>query len=293
MDVSMGLPTLLPHGREEEIAWYRGVDEGPWLSLSTLDRLAFPSWALTVQLAAAAAVTERVRLWTDVAVLPARNAVSFAKELATIDVLSGGRLTIGVGIGGHAEDFRAVGSGLSQRFQRLDRDVAAMRDVWAQVPPVTGHLPVGPEPLQPGGPPFVAGVAGPKALARAARWATGVSYPNAIYHVDAEAIDAQRARVIDAWEVAGRETKPHFSACTWFALGPNAKEQLRDHVWDFMQVFGLDLARSMADNAQGHGPAALRAAVAAGRDGGLDELFLVPTTADPTELDRAREALGV
>lgn len=289
----MGLPTLLPHGRDEELAWYRRIDEGPWRSLSTLDRLTFPSWGLTVQLAAAAAVTSRVRLRTDVACLPARNAVAFAKELATIDALSGGRLTVGVGIGGHAEDLLAVGSRLERRFQTLDRQVAAMRDVWAQIPPVAGHLPPGPEPLQPGGPPLVAGVGGPKALARAARWASGVSYPNAIVHVDAAELEAQRARIVHAWSDAGRDTAPRFSACTWFALGPNAEEQLRGHVWAFMRVFGEDRARSMVGAAQGFGPAALRAAVAAGRDGGLDELFLVPTTADPDELDRAREALGV
>jgi alkanesulfonate monooxygenase SsuD/methylene tetrahydromethanopterin reductase-like flavin-dependent oxidoreductase (luciferase family) len=293
MDISMGLPTLLPHGRDDEVAWYRGIDEGPWRSLSTADRLTFPSWALTVQLAAAAAVTERVRLRTDVAVLPLRNAVAFAKELATIDVLSGGRVTIGVGIGGYAEDFRAVGSARSQRFETLDRQIATMRDVWAQVPPVAGHLPVGPKPLQPGGPPFIAGVGGPKGLARAAKWAAGVSAPDAIVHVDAALLDAQRARAVDAWAAAGRETAPHFSASTWFALGPNAEEQLRDHVWDFMQVFGTEQARSIANDVRGFGPAALRAAVAAGRDGGLDELFLVPTTADPNELDRARDALGV
>lgn len=147
--------------------------------------------------------------------------------------------------------------------------------------------------MQPGGPPLVAGVNGPKALARAARWASGVSYPNAILDVDAGVLDAQRLRVIEAWKEAGRETAPHFSACTWFALGANAEEQLKGHVWAFMRVFGEDQARSMAENAQGFGPGALRAAVAAARDGGLDELFLVPTTADAKELDRASEALGL
>ena len=293
MDISMGLPTMLPHGRSEELAWYRGIDEGPWHSLSTLDRFLFPSWALTVQLAAAAAVTERVRLWTAITTVSARSAVLFAKELATIDVLSGGRLTVGVGIGGYDEDFRAVGSEVSRRFQRMDESVEAMRKVWEQVPPVEGHLAVGPEPLQPGGPPFVAGASGPKALARAAKWAIGVSDGQAIVHVDAAALAAQRERVVQAWRDAGRDLQPHFSASTWFALGPNARDQLRDHIWHVTRSFGEEQARSAADSASTHSPSALRAAVDAARDGGVDELFIVPTTSDPTELDRAREALGM
>lgn len=141
----MGLPTLFPHGRETELAWYRKIDEGPWDGLVTYERLLYPhSWSVVPQLAAAAAVTERVRLWTDIVTLPMRNPVMFAKEVATIDVLSGGRLTLGVGIGAWDEDYIAVGSSLDRKRQRMDEAVVAMRRVWAQQPPVEGHPPVGP-----------------------------------------------------------------------------------------------------------------------------------------------------
>ena len=66
----MTLPTMLPHGRREALAWCRGVDEGPWSSLAVPERIAYTSHSLTVQLAAAAALTERVRLWTTLIVLP-------------------------------------------------------------------------------------------------------------------------------------------------------------------------------------------------------------------------------
>ena len=116
MHITTGLPTLFPHGRETELAWYRKIDEGPWDGLATYERLVYPdSWSVVPQLAAAAAMTERVRLWTDVVALPMRNPVLFAKDLATIDILANGRLTLGVGIGAWDEDYLAVGAALDRR----------------------------------------------------------------------------------------------------------------------------------------------------------------------------------
>ncbi|CAJ1587316.1 LLM class flavin-dependent oxidoreductase [[Mycobacterium] wendilense] len=300
MRISMGLPTLFPHERETELAWYRKIDQGPWDGLVTYERLLYPnSWSVIPQLGAAAAMTERVRLWTDVVALPLHNPVLFAKDLATVDVLSGGRLTLGVGIGAWDEDYLAVDSPLDRKRQRMDAAVATMRSVWAQEPPVAGHLPVGPKPAQNGGIPLVAGVIGPKALARAARWADGVSDPAHSLHFDAEGLAAQRERVVEAWRVAGRTDRPHFSAPVWFALGPDPQNQLGEHVVDFwdQEVGNVDAESSYltAPNAGtlNCGAAGLLAAVNGARAAGLDEIRLVPTTADPDEIDRAREVLGI
>jgi alkanesulfonate monooxygenase SsuD/methylene tetrahydromethanopterin reductase-like flavin-dependent oxidoreductase (luciferase family) len=139
-----------------------------------------------VQLAAAAALTERVRLWTTLVVLPAHNAVQVAKDMASVDRLSDGRLTVGVGVGGRRQDFEAIGGDFGHRWQRMDEQVATMRRIWAQEPPFEGSDPVGPPPVQVGGPPLVAGVMGPKALARAAQWAVGVDDPTSITEVVGE-----------------------------------------------------------------------------------------------------------
>src|SRR5437899_2825811 len=178
MDIAMTLPTMLPHGRREALAWCRGVDEGPWSSLAVPERVAYMSHSLTVQLAAAAALTERVRLWTTLIVLPAHNAVQTAKDMASVDQLSAGRLTIGVGVGGREQDYQSIGGDFSRRWQRMDDQVAEMQRIWRQEPFTDGIDPVGPPPVQAGGPPFVAGVVGPKALARAAKWAIGVDDPS-------------------------------------------------------------------------------------------------------------------
>src|SRR5437764_6164088 len=178
MDIAMTLPTMLPHGRDEALAWCRGIDEGPWSSLAVPERITYTSHALTVQLAAAAALTERVRLSTTLIVLPAHDAVQVAKDMASVDQLSNGRLTLGVGVGGREHDYRAIGGDFTRRWQRMDEQVATMRRIWRQEPPFEGADPVGPPPVQPGGPPFVAGVLGPKALARAARRAVGGDDPS-------------------------------------------------------------------------------------------------------------------
>jgi alkanesulfonate monooxygenase SsuD/methylene tetrahydromethanopterin reductase-like flavin-dependent oxidoreductase (luciferase family) len=293
VDIAMTLPTMLPHGRRELLAWCRGIEEGPWSSLAVPERVTYTSHALTVQLAAAAALTERARLWTTIVILPAHNEVQVAKDLASVDQLSGGRLTVGVGVGGRQQDYRAIGGDFTRRWERMDEQVARMRRVWAQEPPFEGSDPVGPPPVQPGGPPFVAGVVGPKALARAARWAVGVDDPSAIVAVDAATLAAQRQRVVDAWKDAGREEAPHFSSSLWYALGPNAEEQLARYVYDYMRIFDATFARQLASSAAVHTPAALREAMAAAREAGCDEFFLVPTTADPAELDRTRDALGL
>ena len=289
----MTLPTMLPHGRRESLAWCRGIDEGPWSSLAVPERVTYTSHSLTVQLGAAAALTERVRLWTTIVILPAHDEVQVAKDMASVDRLCDGRLTVGVGVGGRQQDYRAIGGDFSRRWQRMDDQVARMRRIWAQEPPFEGSDPVGPPPVQPGGPPFVAGVMGPMALARAARWAVGVDDPSAIIAVDVPALAGQRQKVVDAWKEAGRDEAPHFSSSLWYALGPGAKEQLSGYVYDYMEIFDAGFAKELASSASVHTPAALREAMEAAREAGCDEFFLVPTTADPAELDRTRDALGI
>ena len=293
MDLSMGLPSFIPHGRNEELTWCRKIDEGPWDGLAICDRLVYDSWALTVQLAAAAAVTERVKLWTAIATLPTRNAVHFAKEMATIDQLSAGRLTLGVGIGGQGEDYAATGTETSFRRRQMDEHVAAMKDVWSQKPPVEGYGPVGPRPYRGSTVPLVAGVSGPKALARAAQWADGVNDPNQTIQLDGQDLSDQRKLVVKAWADAGRDEVPHFSACMWFALGPDPEEQFTRHLGEFFQSYGADVSAKYSRASPNFGATGLLNAVSGAREAGVDDLILIPTTSDPSEIDRAREVLGI
>lgn len=291
MQISMTLPTMLPHGREEVLAWCRSVDEGPWAGLAVPERITYTSSSWTVQLAAAAALTERVPLWTTVIVLPAHSAVQTAKDLATVDQLCNGRLRAGVGVGGREQDFQAVEAPFGRRWSRLDDQVALMQQVWSGKPPFEDSAPVGPPPVQAGGPPMYSGAFGPKALARAAQWAVGVVDGSTVTGANVETVQGMVSRVQEAWKNAGRPEKPYVAATLWYALGDGAPERLHDYAYTYLEIFGPQMAGGMADAAFASSPEALRRACDAAAEGGCDEIFLVPTTTDVTELDRTREAL--
>ncbi len=292
MDLSMTLPTMIAHGRAEVLAWCRGIDEGPFASLAVPERITYPAHSMIVQLAAAAALTERVRLWTTIVILPAHDAVDMAKQLASVDRLCDGRLTVGVGVGGREHDYRAINGNFERRWARMDDQIATMKRIWAGEPPFEGADPVGPPPVQAGGPPFIGGSMGPKSIARAAKWAAGV---DGAFTTDGnrDAIAGPFAMVKDAWRDAGRTDAPHLSTSFWYALGPDAEDRLRAYAYNYMKIFGEDVGKWAASAATLFTPDALRDAVDNVRDAGANELFFVPTTADPDELARTRDALGV
>jgi alkanesulfonate monooxygenase SsuD/methylene tetrahydromethanopterin reductase-like flavin-dependent oxidoreductase (luciferase family) len=216
--------------------------------------------------------------------------------MASVDQICAGRLTVGVGVGGREADYQAVGAPFTRRWQRMDDAVAVMRRIWAGEPPFEGSDPVGPPPVQPGGPPIVAGVMGPKALARAAHWAAGVDDGSTVTNVDTAALAANVERIRTAWKDAERDEPPHISASLWYALDADesaAASRLYDYAYRYLEIFGAPVAEMMAGAATASTPAALREAVEAAAAAGCDELFLVPTTTDVTELDRTRDALGI
>ena len=291
MDVSMTLPTMVPHDRDSTLRWCRDTDAGPWASLAVPERVTYTSHDITVELAAAAALTDRVRLWSTIVILPAHDAVAVAKQMASIDVLSGGRLTVGVGVGGREHDYRAIGGSFERRWQRMDEQVARMRRIWAGEPPFAGADPVGPRPVQ-DPVPIIAGVMGPKAIARAAHWADGVDGAWTM-DGDREAMAAAFTQIRGAWEDAGRTEAPHLSSSIWYAIGDDAEARLREYAHTYMKIMGDGVGDWAAGAVTCFTPDALRRAVDNARDAGADEFFLVPTTSDPDELARTCDALGI
>src|SRR5262249_44045143 len=131
------------YSRRTTLEWCRGVDVGPFRSLSCGERITSYTQEMRVLISAAAALTSRVRIVPSLYVLPRHDPVWAAKELATLDVLSEGRVTAVVGIGGRPDDYRAVGASFERRYARLDEGVARMRRIWAGEPPFPGADPVG------------------------------------------------------------------------------------------------------------------------------------------------------
>ncbi len=132
-----------------------------------------------VWLAYVAAHTARIRLATGVLILPERNPVVLAKELATLDVLSGGRVICGVGIGWLEEEFAAIGVPFADRAARAEEAVRALRALWSADETFEGErfrfheARSYPKPIQAGGVPIVFGGHTKAAARRAGRLADG------------------------------------------------------------------------------------------------------------------------
>jgi probable F420-dependent oxidoreductase len=131
-------------------------------------------------LAYAAAGTSRIRLSVAVVNLPFISPTYLAKQAATLDVLSGGRLELGLGLGWSADEFAATGAATERRGKRAEEYIAVLRTLWNDeissfdgdfytVPPAR----MNPRPVQPGGPPVLLGGVAPAALKRAGRLAAG------------------------------------------------------------------------------------------------------------------------
>jgi probable F420-dependent oxidoreductase len=133
-----------------------------------------------VWLAFAAAATRTIRLATGILILPQRNPVVLAKEVATLDVLSGGRVTLGVGVGWLKEEFDALGVPFDERGARTDEYVEALRSLWRDPEPTYSgkfasfdRAKSYPKPAQAGGPPVVIGGHTRAAARRAGRLGDG------------------------------------------------------------------------------------------------------------------------
>ncbi len=122
MKLGIGLPNILPHETDRRLMleWARLADEAGFYCVGTIDKPNYDSWDPLVTLAAAAAVTESVKLATTILQLPNRNEVLVAKQAAVVDRLSNGRLILGVAQGGRADDFEIFGAPFERRGPRFE-----------------------------------------------------------------------------------------------------------------------------------------------------------------------------
>jgi alkanesulfonate monooxygenase SsuD/methylene tetrahydromethanopterin reductase-like flavin-dependent oxidoreductase (luciferase family) len=270
--------------REDYHRWFRHIDAGPFHSLSCGERILGSTFDMRILLASAAAITERVEINTTLYVLPMHNAVRAAKEIASLDVLSGGRLTVTVGYGGREQDYQAVGATYAGRHARMDEQVATMRSIWAQEPPLAGCDPVGPVPTQPGGPRIYTGAMGPKGIARSARWADGIYAWSG--NGEREEIANTLAMADAAWEEAGREISPYKMGGFWYCLDDDGQQKLYDYCYNYLLIAGEDVARWMANSVHRSNPDAVKEALDNLEAAGCQEAMLSPVTAELHEIDR-------
>jgi len=270
MDVGIGLPNSVRGvDRRGIVEWARRAEEAGFSSLGTIDRIVFPSSESLISLAAAAAVTERIRLVTDILIAPLRaNTALFAKQTATLDHLSEGRLVLGLAVGGREDDFELSGIDFSARGRIFDRQLEELGSLW------------GTDRVAPGARPgLLIGGASEAAFRRAARYADGWTLGGGPPELFTERYPKVRA----AWEAAGREGEPRTMALFYFALGEKAEEDAREDLLDYYGFLGDGAEQVVAGAAKDE--ATVARYLAGFEEAGVDEVICFPTSIDPEQVD--------
>jgi alkanesulfonate monooxygenase SsuD/methylene tetrahydromethanopterin reductase-like flavin-dependent oxidoreductase (luciferase family) len=287
MKVGIGLPSTVPGvDKDALVGWARLAEERGFSSLGTIDRLVFANYESLIALAAAAAVTERIRLLTDILIVPYRvNAALLAKQAATIDSLSGGRLTLGVSVGGREDDYAVSEVPLSSRGARMDAMLREMKEIWGGAE--RGFAgPLGPPPARPGGPEVLVGGTADAAFRRVGEFGDG--WTNGGGGPDRFAAGAEKARA--AWREAGREGEPRLISLCYYALGETAREDADSYLHTYYGFLGDEIAGMIAGSAAVTPETAVQY-----RDAftqvGADELIYYPSTTDVGQVDLLADAL--
>jgi alkanesulfonate monooxygenase SsuD/methylene tetrahydromethanopterin reductase-like flavin-dependent oxidoreductase (luciferase family) len=284
MDVGIGLPaTIKGVTGEQVLEWARRAEARGFSSLATIDRLVYGNYEPLVTLAAAAAVTTRIKLATTILVAPNRaNGALLAKQAATIDHLSGGRLVLGVAVGGREDDYEASHVDFHTRGKRLDAMLEEWQRIWAgESFGFAGAI--GPRAR----PRLIIGGASDAALARAAKYADGWISGGGAPDQFAERLEALR----QAWRSAGREEEPITQALAYFALGDRGEQAADAYLRDYYAFLGEEIAGAIAASAATDAET-VRGYVDAFDKAGCGELVMIPCDPDPGQVDQLAESLG-
>jgi alkanesulfonate monooxygenase SsuD/methylene tetrahydromethanopterin reductase-like flavin-dependent oxidoreductase (luciferase family) len=280
MEVGVGLPNTLKGATGAlMLTWTRRADIGPFASLGVFDRLLYDSYDPLATLAAAAGTTSRIRLATMIIVGPLRNDALLAKEAATLDALSEGRLTLGVALGARRDDYAAAGVEYADRGRRLDEQLAALRSYWEDDR-------MGPQPVQPGGPELLVGGLSDSAYARTARYADGYVHGGG----PPRAFAAAAAKARAAWIDAGRAGQPRLWAQGYYALGEAEAQAGAAYLLDYYSFTGPFAERIAAGLLTT--PQAIVQFIRGYAEAGCDHLVLFPTVARIDQLERLADIVG-
>ena len=278
MNIGLGLPTTMKGITGEVLGqWAQRADAGPFTSLGALDRIAYENYEPFTALAAAAAVTHRVRLATMVVIAPLRNTSLLAKQAASLDLLSGGRFTLGLAVGARTEDYQVANVESRGRGRRFAEQLESIRDIWEQGT-------IGPRPSG-RGPQLLVGGSSGEALARMARYSDGYMHGGG----PARAFAAAAARARTAWSDLGRPGVPLLWGMGYFALGDGTADPGAAYLRHYYAFTGPFAEKIAAGNLTS--PGAVVDFIRGYEDAGCDELMLFPTVARLDQVERLAEVI--
>jgi alkanesulfonate monooxygenase SsuD/methylene tetrahydromethanopterin reductase-like flavin-dependent oxidoreductase (luciferase family) len=238
------------------------------------DRLVYDSLDPMATLGVCAGETDDIQLVTSIVAGPLRSTAMLAKKAATIDVLSDGRLTLGLALGARKDDYEAAGSDFGSRGARFTRQLDEIREIWADDE-------IGPTPVQDGGPELLIGGSSDPSHKRVAHYADGYIHGGGPPKIFAR--EAEKARA--AWTEEGRPGDPAIWGHGYFALGgDDAAEAGREYLLDYYDFTG-PFAETIADGLLTT-PQEVVQFIRGYEERGCDELLLFPTVADMDQYER-------
>jgi alkanesulfonate monooxygenase SsuD/methylene tetrahydromethanopterin reductase-like flavin-dependent oxidoreductase (luciferase family) len=279
MEIGIGLPTTIPGvQRHELLDWSRRADSAGFSTLATLDRITYPNYEPLIALAAAAAVTERIRLTTAILIVPYRqSAAILAKQTATIQHLSEGRLVLGAAVGGRPDDYEPFGVPMAGRGRRFEEMIEEVKRLWAgDERGIAGG--VGPD-VRANPPQLILGGQADVAFRRAAKYGDGYMMGGG----PPEYFPSIAEKVETAWREQGREGSPRKLSLTYYALGDDPEADTVASIGHYYEFAGE--YREMVVSGTAKGPDEIRERVRAFEEVGCDELIMFPASADPAQVD--------
>jgi len=266
------------------LEWATRADRGPFSSLVVTDRVVSNALEPLMVLAIAAGATRRVRLMTSVVIGPTRETTLLARQAATLDALSGGRLTLGIGIGVRENDYSATGFDFHRRGRRVEEQLPILRRLWSGERLSDEVGPVGPPSARPGGPELLIGGYVPAVARRIASWGDGYMAPGG---GDPESMLEMWKRINELWRDAGRQGQPRWVGAGYFALGPNALDQASRYInanYGYNPELAERRLRGIPITRE-----AVETAIKRQADMGVDEFILRPCAAELDQMERLAE----
>jgi alkanesulfonate monooxygenase SsuD/methylene tetrahydromethanopterin reductase-like flavin-dependent oxidoreductase (luciferase family) len=288
MNVGIGLPNAVAGTTGKQLTdWARAAEEAGFHTLGTIDRIVFDSYEPIAALSAAAAVTDRIRLATDVMLGPLRqNPAMIAKQVLSLDALAGGgRAVLGIALGGREDDYTISGIDMSGRGQWLDDALPRIRAIWngdGEDEAKTGPRPRGDGPTL-----LVGGYVG-RSLERAAKFGDGWTQGGA----GPDQFQEDAANLEEAWKKEGRDGEPYKMALGYYSLGPDAQKNAEHALKAYYAWLGEETAQGIVDAAAKDADT-VKQYLAAFERAGCDELVLFPCSADAEQVSLLAEASGI